>query len=281
MQSISKTQYLSHHWYRWCWSGTDVEWMPAKSSGMAWHTFPLWTARNLRSPRLSPQSNTYHGISNGSTAPRAQAAHSGERPGHPGQTGGKTRTQEWLSRLTYSQASFILRSLANMFFLQSRSRSPARRDRNYDDRSYNERDRTRSPEQRDRRERTRDRSPRRSNGNYEDSRAPRPARSTEERQQAKGDMLKSVSESSQQDRRVYVGNLSYDVKWHHLKDHMRKDGTLEVIFADVLLLPNGMSKGCGYARNNHHPLFTTNKLTNFQNCRIPDSRPSTHRHRAA
>lgn len=26
---------------------------------------------------------------------------------------------------------------------------------------------------------------------------------------------------SQQDRRVYVGNLSYDVKWHHLKDHMK------------------------------------------------------------
>lgn len=34
--------------------------------------------------------------------------------------------------------------------------------------------------------------------------------------------MKSVNESSQQDRRVYVGNLSYDVKWHHLKDHMRK-----------------------------------------------------------
>lgn len=66
---------------------------------------------------------------------------------------------------------------------------------------------------------------------------------------------------SQQDRRVYVGNLSYDVKWHHLKDHMKQgeslrrlieagsaltnpftDNTLEVLFADVLLLPNGMSK---------------------------------------
>lgn len=64
---------------------------------------------------------------------------------------------------------------------------------------------------------------------------------------------------SQQDRRVYVGNLSYDVKWHHLKDHMKAgkshrflkhdrelnshlDNTLEVLFADVLLLPNGMSK---------------------------------------
>lgn len=37
--------------------------------------------------------------------------------------------------------------------------------------------------------------------------------------------MQSVRESSQQDRRVYVGNLSYDVKWHHLKDFMRK-GTL-------------------------------------------------------
>jgi RNA recognition motif-containing protein len=35
-------------------------------------------------------------------------------------------------------------------------------------------------------------------------------------------MMKHVADSSQQDRRVYVGNLSYDVKWHHLKDHMRQ-----------------------------------------------------------
>jgi RNA recognition motif-containing protein len=56
-------------------------------------------------------------------------------------------------------------------------------------------------------------------------------------------MMASIRESSQQDRRVYVGNLSYDVKWHHLKDFMRQAG--EVLFADVLLLPNGMSKGCG------------------------------------
>jgi hypothetical protein len=72
-------------------------------------------------------------------------------------------------------------------------------------------------------------------------------------------MMQSVRESSQQDRRVYVGNLAYDVKWHHLKDFMRQGGFLglqdsypdkeligitagEVLFADVLLLPNGMSK---------------------------------------
>ncbi|OJJ49208.1 hypothetical protein ASPZODRAFT_59811 [Penicilliopsis zonata CBS 506.65] len=67
-----------------------------------------------------------------------------------------------------------------------------------------------------------------------------PARPFEDRVVAKEQMMQSVRESSQQDRRVYVGNLSYDVKWHHLKDFMRQAG--EVIFADVLLLPNGMSK---------------------------------------
>ncbi|KIW69019.1 hypothetical protein PV04_04923 [Phialophora macrospora] len=70
-----------------------------------------------------------------------------------------------------------------------------------------------------------------------------PQRSFEERAAAKEQMMQSVRESSQQDRRVYVGNLAYDVKWHHLKDFMRQAG--EVLFADVLLLPNGMSKGCG------------------------------------
>lgn len=34
--------------------------------------------------------------------------------------------------------------------------------------------------------------------------------------------MSSVRDNSQQDRRVYVGNLSYDVKWHHLKDFMRQ-----------------------------------------------------------
>ncbi|KAL9603700.1 MAG: hypothetical protein Q9219_001019, partial [cf. Caloplaca sp. 3 TL-2023] len=52
--------------------------------------------------------------------------------------------------------------------------------------------------------------------------APPPPRSFEERAQAKEQMMASVRESSQQERRVYVGNLSYDVKWHHLKDFMRQ-----------------------------------------------------------
>lgn len=76
--------------------------------------------------------------------------------------------------------------------------------------------------------------------------------------------MSNIRDASQQDRRVYVGNLSYDVKWHHLKDFMRQGELLtheelqvvlkyatdyygntlagEVLFADVLQLPNGMSK---------------------------------------
>jgi hypothetical protein len=49
-----------------------------------------------------------------------------------------------------------------------------------------------------------------------------PARSFEDRAAAKEQMMQWVRESSQQDRRVYVGNLAYDVKWHHLKDFMRQ-----------------------------------------------------------
>lgn len=46
-----------------------------------------------------------------------------------------------------------------------------------------------------------------------------------------------------QDRRVYVGNLAYHIQWDQLKDFMRQAGN--VVFADVMKLPNGKSKGCG------------------------------------
>lgn len=52
-----------------------------------------------------------------------------------------------------------------------------------------------------------------------------PRRTFEERAAAKDAMMQSLRDSSQQDRRVYVGNLSYDVKWHHLKDFMRQGKT--------------------------------------------------------
>lgn len=46
-----------------------------------------------------------------------------------------------------------------------------------------------------------------------------------------------------QSRRVYVGNLSWDVRWQDLKDHMREAG--EVLHAEVICESNGRSKGCG------------------------------------
>lgn len=45
------------------------------------------------------------------------------------------------------------------------------------------------------------------------------------------------------DARVFVGNLSWEVSWQDLKDHMRQAG--EVVHADVMLEDNGRSKGCG------------------------------------
>ncbi|KAF2859521.1 RNA-binding domain-containing protein [Piedraia hortae CBS 480.64] len=125
---------------------------------------------------------------------------------------------------------------------RSRSRSP-RRGR-YDNRS-------RSPSRDRYRESRRERSPNgyrassRDRDRDRDRERDRPRRSIDDRGEhsAKDPMLDNKREPSSQDRRVYVGNLSYDTKWHHLKDFMRQAG--EVNFADVLLLPNGMSKGCG------------------------------------
>lgn len=46
-----------------------------------------------------------------------------------------------------------------------------------------------------------------------------------------------------QSKRVYVGNLSWDVAWQDLKDHMRTAG--EVQYAEVMTDYDGRSKGCG------------------------------------
>jgi RNA recognition motif-containing protein len=48
---------------------------------------------------------------------------------------------------------------------------------------------------------------------------------------------------SKREHRVYVGNLSYDVKYRDLMEFMRGAG--EVLFAEVLVTPTGVSKGCG------------------------------------
>jgi len=55
--------------------------------------------------------------------------------------------------------------------------------------------------------------------------------------------LSVSSDPESQPRRVYVGNLSWDVTWPELKDHMRAAG--EVLRADVISEHNGRSKGCG------------------------------------
>jgi len=54
----------------------------------------------------------------------------------------------------------------------------------------------------------------------------------------------SQSEVGDRNRRVYVGNLSWDVTWRELKDHMKTTGC-EVTRADVMTNPDGRSKGCG------------------------------------
>lgn len=85
-------------------------------------------------------------------------------------------------------------------------------------------------------------------------------RSYEERLAAKEQMMQSVRESSQQDRRVYVGNLSYDVKWHHLKDFMRQGEQRQArgwdrisfhrpsMFADQMLMGMHYSGRCDLRR---------------------------------
>ena len=116
---------------------------------------------------------------------------------------------------------------------RDRSRSPRRRSRSPRSRrrSYSPRSRSHSRNNDDyRRDSRRSRSPMSGAGNasggYAGSgyggRGGGPPRSFEDRAAAKEQMMASVRESSQQDRRVYVGNLAYDVKWHHLKDFMRQ-----------------------------------------------------------
>lgn len=114
---------------------------------------------------------------------------------------------------------------------RERSRSPRRRSRSprRARRSFSPRSRSRSREDYRRTER-RSRSPMSgvagapgySGSAYGGRGGPPSGRGFEDRAVAKEQMMQSVRDSSQQDRRVYVGNLAYDVKWHHLKDFMRQ-----------------------------------------------------------
>lgn len=125
---------------------------------------------------------------------------------------------------------FTFTTLTHPSLQRERSRSPRRRSRSprRSRRSYSPRSRSRSRDDYRRSDR-RSRSPISGaagagggySGSYGAPRGGPPARNFEDRAVAKEQMMQSLRESSQQDRRVYVGNLSYDVKWHHLKDFMR------------------------------------------------------------
>lgn len=54
---------------------------------------------------------------------------------------------------------------------------------------------------------------------------------------------KFSSDETAQGRRVYVGNLSWEVQWQDLKDHMIAAGN--VVHSEVICEHNGRSKGCG------------------------------------
>lgn len=104
------------------------------------------------------------------------------------------------------------------------SRSPRRARRSYSPRSHS-RPRDDRMDQRDEYRRSERRSRSRGDSGAVGQSAPHGGRSGYPPAQSgerKEEMMQSVRDSSQQDRRVYVGNLSYDVKWHHLKDFMRE-----------------------------------------------------------
>jgi len=65
--------------------------------------------------------------------------------------------------------------------------------------------------------------------------APAPAAAPAAAAAAGGESLKG--------RQVFVGNLPYNTSWQDLKDHFRSAGN--VVRADILMLPNGRSKGQG------------------------------------
>ncbi|KAJ3152636.1 hypothetical protein HDU89_001329 [Geranomyces variabilis] len=85
------------------------------------------------------------------------------------------------------------------------------------------------------RSRSRSRSPRRSR-HYDDREGGRPASKF-------SGGPRDPSRPSNKDCRVYVGNLAYTAELEDLKSYMRSAG--EIVFADILTLPGGRSKGCG------------------------------------
>ncbi|KAL0959773.1 hypothetical protein HGRIS_011463 [Hohenbuehelia grisea] len=117
---------------------------------------------------------------------------------------------------------------------RSRSRSRSRR-------------RSNSPRRRSRRSRSRTRSPRSRSRSRSRSRDRKSgdafSRSLGGPINAEHEEAVEFAKISKRENRVYVGNLSYDVKYRDLIEFMRGAG--EVLFAEVLVTPTGVSKGCG------------------------------------
>ncbi|KAF7334374.1 hypothetical protein MVEN_02266300 [Mycena venus] len=109
--------------------------------------------------------------------------------------------------------------------------------------------RSASPRRRSRRSRsrTRSRSPRsRSRSRSRDRRGKSSdtfARSLGGPMNADHEEAVEFAKVSKREHRVYVGNLSYEVRYRDLMEFMRGAG--EVLFAEVLVTPTGVSKGCG------------------------------------
>ncbi|KAJ7902624.1 hypothetical protein B0H14DRAFT_2427841 [Mycena olivaceomarginata] len=122
---------------------------------------------------------------------------------------------------------------------RSRSRSRSRR-------------RSASPRRRSRRSRsrTRSRSPRSRSRSRSRDRDHRRGKSSDTFARSLGGPMNADHEEamefakiSKRENRVYVGNLSYEVRYRDLMEFMRGAG--EVLFAEVLVTPTGVSKGCG------------------------------------
>jgi len=56
--------------------------------------------------------------------------------------------------------------------------------------------------------------------------------------------VEEAQETEERGKRVYVGNLAWQVSWQDLKDHMKSTG-LDVVRTNVMTAPDGRSKGCG------------------------------------
>lgn len=118
---------------------------------------------------------------------------------------------------------------------RTRSRSPRRRSASPRDRRHSRRSRSRSRSRTPSHSRSRDRGDRKPADPF--------PRSLGGPMNATHEEAVEFAKISKRENRVYVGNLSYDVKYRDLMEFMRGAG--EVLFAEVLVTPTGVSKGCG------------------------------------